>query len=146
MANLFDEEDSNKLNESIPMDQITAAPISLTGTLTCTRFTGKTKSFGFCYDTVEILLQVIEAYQYFWRCRKYGMPDVPNLFNLLTLACDISKIDFSETGPLGKQGPMYKKLLEDAKEKHTAIKVNPDLKYDPKKLNPYYTTLRAPGS
>ena len=146
MANLFEDEDSNKLLESVPLDQITVFPTALSGTLTCTQFSGKTKSFAFCYETVDILKQVIEAYEYFYRCRTNGMPDVPNILKLLLEACDISKIDFSDKGPLGKQGPIYKKMVADYKEKLTAIKVNPELKYDPKKLNPYYSTLKAPGS
>lgn len=146
MANLFESEDSNKLVESIPMDQITTVPTGLSGTLTCLKFSGKTKSFGFCYETVDILKQVIEAFEYFHRCRTNGIPDVPNVLKILLEACDVNKIDFSEKGPLGKQGPIYKKMVEDYKSKLTAIKVNPELKYDPKKLNPFYSTLRAPGS
>lgn len=148
MANLFEDEDSNKLLESVPMDQVTTVPHDLSGTLTCTKFSGKTKSFGFCFETVQILKQVIEAYEHFYRCRTStnGIPDMPNILMLLLEACDINKIDFSEKGPLGKKGAIYKKMVEDYKAKATAVKVNPELKYDPKKLNPFYSTLRAPGS
>ena len=146
MANLFETPDSNKLVESVSLDKMTNIPTALPGTLTRTQFSGKNKSFGFCYETVNILKQVIEAYEYFYRCRKDGTGESPNILKLLLEACDVNKIDFSEKGPLGKQGPIYKKMVDAYKSKSTAVKVNPELKYDSKKLNPIYSTLRAPGS
>lgn len=148
MANLFDSEDSNKLIESISLDQVKSLPPTLPGTSTCTLFSSGTKSFGFCFDTVEVLKQIVDAFEYFHKCRKngYGFDGDIDILKLLIQACDVSKIDFSEKGPLGKKGPTYKKLLEDYKNKNTSIKVDEKFKYDPKKLNPFYSTLKAPGT
>jgi hypothetical protein len=144
MANLFETEKSDRLIESLPLDQITTIPSLLTGTTSCLQFSTKTKNFGFCYDTADILKQVIKAYEYFRKCRK-GNPDLPFL-NMLLEACDISKIDFSENGPFGKQGPIYKKMIDENKKQNKSDRVDPELQYDPKKINPYYSILKAPGS
>lgn len=144
MANVFEDENANKLLESVPLDQITYYPNELSGTLSCTKFTGKTRSFGFCFDTAEILDQVIEAYEFFRVCRE-GTP-TPNILKLLLEACDMSKIDFSEKGPLGKDGLKYKKMVEDYKAKNDLNKTPPELKYNPDKINKYYNTKKAPGT
>jgi len=143
MANLFESEDSNKLIESIMFDKVTLPPFVLTGRTTCTKFATQTRSFGFCYETTEILDQVIEAYEYFQKCRE-GTP-TPNLLKLLLESCDIKKIDFSEKGPFGKEGMKYKQMVENYKAKKDLYKTPSEFKYNKKKFNPFYSIKKAPG-
>ncbi len=140
MANLFLTKDSNKLMESLPMDQITTIPGKMPGAPTCTTFQTRFKSFAFCYETVEILEQVIEAYYEFWRCRRGKRPSVPSV---LIKSCDIKQMDFSENGPFGKQGPIYKSMID---EENKAAGVNTNVAFSKDKVNPYYNINRVPGS
>lgn len=141
MANLFLTKDSNKLMESIPMDQVTMMPAKMPGAPTCTTYQTRFKSFAFCYETEEILDQVIEAYKEFFRCRRGQRPSVPNV---LIQACDIKKIDFSENGPFGKQGPIYKSMIDEQNMSAGDSKTGSGFSKD--KVNPYYNINRVPGS
>ncbi len=152
MLNLFEVQDSSKLVESIPMYQISTIPSPLQGALSCTQFQGTTKSFGFCYDTKEVLGQIIKAFKSFSNCMKGGPPDRDDKLKIILMLlefCDISKIDFSEKGPFGTEGIIYKRMIDDHKAKYSNKKFeffSPELKYDSKKINPYYSTTKAPGS
>jgi len=140
MANLFLTKDSNKLIESIPMDQITMVPAKMPGAPTCTMYQTRFKSFAFCYESEEILDQVIEAYMEFFRCRRGPIPSVPKV---LIQACDIKKIDFSENGPFGKQGPIYKSMID---EQSMTSGDNGGSGFSKDKINPYYNMKKVPGS
>lgn len=139
MANLFLTKDSNKLIESIPMDQVTQLPSKLPGAPSCTTYQTRFKSFAFCYETEQILDQVIEAYKEFFRCRKGIRP--PSVPTVLVEACDLGKIDFSENGPFGKQGPIYKSMIDEHKNSADGKGKSPN-----GKVNPYYNLNRVPGS
>merc|ERR1719331_1867788 len=122
MANLFDAQNPDKLVMSIPTDQLLQMPNILTGTTKCIKWAGKS-----------------------YECTKGG--DLP-LINVLIEACDISKIDFTEKGPFGKDGPKYLAKIQE-KNKITAYgygKVDKSLQYDPLKLNKYYSLTSAPGT
>jgi len=141
MANLFLSKDSNKLIESIPMDQITVMPSRMPGAPTCAQYQTRFKSFAFCYETEEILDQVIEAYHEFFSCRKkVGAKPVSKV---LVEACDLSKIDFSENGPFGKQGPIYKSMIDEHQQSEGSNESSP---FSKDKLNPYYNPNKVPGS
>lgn len=141
MANLFLTKDSNKLVESIPMDQVTMLPAKMPGAPTCTTYSTRFKSFAFCYESEEILEQVIEAYKEFFRCRRGPRPPVPNV---LVEACDIKKIDFSENGPFGKQGPIYKSMIDE--QKLSGGNGGEGSAFSKDKINPYYDIRKVPGS
>lgn len=145
MANLFDAKNPDKLAMSIHFDEIVEMPRILTGTTKCIKFAGKSNQFGFCYDSVTVATQIITAYRKFYECSRGG--DLP-LIDVLLEACDISKIDFTEKGPFGKDGPRYLKKIQE-KNKITAYgygKVDKALIYDPMKLNKYYSLTQAPGT
>lgn len=143
MANLFLSKDSNKLVESIPMDQVTMMPAKMPGAPTCTTYQTRFKSFAFCYESEEILDQVIEAYKEFFRCRKGHRTDPGKQF---VQACDVNKIDFSENGPFGKQGPIYKAMIDEQKMAGAAGNSTASSGFSKDKINPYYNIHRVPGS
>lgn len=145
MANLFLAKDSNKLVESIPMDQVTTIPSKLPGAPTCTEFQTRYKSFAFCYETEEILNQVIQAYKDFFKCR-LGKRDSPPV-NVIQ-ACDLKKLDLTDQGPFGKQGPILKSMIEQYQKTHPEVG---DLavtggKFNKDSINPYYSSSKVPGS
>jgi len=145
MANLFDAQNPDKLIMSIHTAELLQMPNILTGTTKCIKWAGKLNQFGFCYDSKVVAEQVITAYRKFYECSKGG--DLP-LINVLLEACDISKIDFTEKGPFGKDGPKYLAKIQE-KNKITAYgygKVDKALQYDPLKLNKYYSLTQAPGT
>lgn len=133
MMNFFLKKDPNKLVESFQMYEITQIPSQLPGAPGCTMWMTKTKSFPFCYDSQETLDEVIEAYYAFLQCRRG--PRGLLIAAALLKACDISKLDLSERGPFGPQGPVYRKFIEsldpNAFKKKTK-KINLD------GINPYY--------
>lgn len=145
MVNLFDAQNPDKLKVSIPFDEIAQVPNVLTGTTKCIKYQGKSNQFGFCYETREVTFQIIEAYRKFYECKRGG--DLP-LIDVILEHCEWDKIDFSENGPFGKDGPKY---LAKLKAK-MAIKsyghghVDKSLVYDPMKLNKYYSLTQAPGT
>lgn len=142
MVNFFLKKNPNMLVESFPMEQISAIPSQLPGAPGCTMWMTKTRSFPYCYESQEILEQVIEAYYAFLNCRRG--PQGPRIAAMLLKACDISKLDLTKSGPFGEQGPMYAKIIRSmdpnaGKKK----KVNLD------DINPYYIyedKVHVPGS
>jgi hypothetical protein len=139
MVNFFLKKDSNNLLDSYNMNDITAIPSALPGAPGCTMWQTKTKSFPFCYESVEILDQVTKAYYEFLHCRK---PSGPRIAYAFKNACDLSKMDLSTDGPFGQQGPLYKEIIDA---------MNPDVKKkeDLTGINPYYITednARIPGN
>jgi hypothetical protein len=141
MVNFFLMKDANKLLESYPMNDITAIPSALPGAPGCTMWQTKTKSFPFCYESVEILDQVIQAYYKFLNCRK---PSGPKIAYAFKNACDLTKMDLSTDGPFGEQGPMYKEII-DAMDPDAGKKKKEDLTG----INPYYVhddVARIPGN
>lgn len=146
MANLFLTRDSGKLVESIPMDQVTTIPSKLPGAPTCTQFQTRYKSFAFCYETEEILAQVIQAYKDFFRCRlgERGSPPAANIIQ----ACDLKKLDLTENGPFGNQGPIIKSMVEEYRKSHPELGNYSlfDGSFNKESINPYYNTNKVPGS
>jgi hypothetical protein len=142
MMNFFLKKDPNKLVESFNMYEITQIPSQMPGAPGCTMWMTKTRSFPFCYASVEILEQVIDAYYAFMNCRKG--PQGPLIAGALLKACDISKLDLTAAGPFGQQGPMYAKMIYAMDpSKRKAKKVNLD------DINPYYIyedKVEVPGS
>lgn len=143
MLNFFLKKNPNKLVESFPMYEIQAIPSALPGAPGCTMWMTKTRSFPFCYESAEILEQVIEAYYAFLNCRKG--PQGPRIAGALLKACDISKLDLTANGPFGAQGPMYQQIIYamDPSKKNAKKKPNLD------DINPYYIyedKVHVPGS
>lgn len=142
MANFFLKKNPNKLLESFPMDQITAIPSALPGAPGCCMWTTKHRSFPYCYQSEEILEQVIQAYYDFLNCRKG--PQGPRIAGALLKACDISKLDLTENGPFGAQGPAYQQIIyamDPSARKKKPINLND--------INPYYIyedKVEVPGS
>jgi hypothetical protein len=130
MLNFFTEKDSNKLLESIPMNQITSLPTPVKGAPGCTMWTTKTKSFPFCYESPEILKQVEEAYKKFLNCKN---PEENRKGHMLLKACDVKKLDLSEDGPFGSQGPVIEGIIQSL-DPDAGKKKIPNLK----SINPYY--------
>jgi hypothetical protein len=139
MANLFLTKDSNKLIESIPMDQMTTIPSPIPGAPGCTTFSSRFKSWAFCYESEAILGQVIEAYKEFMTCRKGNRPSP--IAAVLGQHCNVDKLDFSETGPFGKQGPVYKSIIEEQRRQEELKRP-----FNSKTVNPYYNIAKVPGS
>lgn len=139
MVNFFISKDSNKLLESIPMDQVTSIPAPMAGAPGCTMWSTKTKSFPFCYKNKEIMNQIIQAYTDFQACRK---PTGPMIAYTFKKACDLSKMDLSAEGPFGKQGPLFQEIID-------AMAPEPKPKEDLTGINPYYVhddIARVPGN
>jgi hypothetical protein len=145
MVNLFDGQNPDKLAASINFNEIKEVPRILVGTTKCIKFAGASTQFGFCFNTVDIANQIVTAYNKFYQCEKGG--SLP-LIDTLLQACDISKIDFTEKGPFGLDGPKYlQKIQEKNKVKSYGYgNVDKSLVYDPKALNKYYSLTRAPGT
>jgi hypothetical protein len=144
MANLFEAQNPDKLVMSIHSESMQTLPHILLGTTTCVKWADKTNQFGFCYETKEVAEQIIAAYMKFYECARGG--DLP-LIDVLLEACDISKIDFTEKGPFGKDGPKYlKKIQEKTENRPRYRKVDKSLQYDPMNLNKYYSLTQAPGT
>lgn len=146
MANLFNAENPDKLVSSVHIQELHILPTILQGTKSCIKWGKGSNQFGFCYESTEIAEQIIEASRKFYECTKGG--DLP-LIDVLIESCDISKIDFTEKGPFGKDGPKYlKKILEKKKAKETSSFgiVDKSFIYNPMKLNAYYSLTQAPGS
>lgn len=142
MSNFFLKKDPNKLVESFPMDQINSIPQALPGAPGCTMWTTKTRSFPFCYESQEILDQVIEAYYAFMNCRRG--PQGPAIAAMLLKACDPTKLNLSKDGPFGPKGPLYLDMMRQ---------MNPDFgrkqKVNLADINPYYVyedRVHVPGS
>lgn len=147
MANLFETDDSSKLIESIDLENMKDMPTPLEGAKTCTKFTTGSKSFGFCFANEEILKQVIVAYEYLHKCRSGDPNGTGDMLKLLLESCNLDKIDFGNKGPLGKMGPVYSKMIENYKKTHKKLNaVDPELKYDPKKISSYYSVYNVPGT
>jgi len=142
MMNFFLKKDPNKLVESFNMYEITQIPSEMPGAPGCTMWMTKTRSFPFCYNTPEILEQVIDAYYAFMNCRKG--PQGPRLAGALLKACDISKLDLTSAGPFGLQGPMYAQMIyamDPSKRKKKPVNLDD--------INPYYIyeeKVHVPGS
>lgn len=147
MANLFDAKNPDKLLMSIHADEFVQMPSIVTGTTKCIKFASKLNQFGFCYESKEVAQQIIVAYRKFYECSRGSGGELP-FINILIEACDIENIDFTEKGPFGKDGPKYlAKIKERMKNKNYGYgKVDKSLKYDPMKLNKYYSLTQAPGT
>lgn len=145
MANLFSARNPDKLQMSIHFDELVQVPAILAGTPKCIKWMGKNNQWGFCYESAAVAHQIVLAYQKFYECTKGG--DLP-LIDVLLEACDLSKIDFSEKGPFGKDGPRYwaKIQAKQAIKSYGYGKVDKALIYDPMKLNKYYSLTQAPGT
>jgi len=144
MTNFFLKIDPNKLVESYPLEQINNVPAPLPGAPGCTMWTTKKRSFPFCYDSPDIMDQVIEAYFAFMGCRRG--PQGPLIAAMLLKACDPSKLDLGMNGPFGRKGPMYKEMMRamdpDFDKPKKGKKELPD-------INPYYIyddRVNVPGS
>jgi hypothetical protein len=146
MANLFDDQNPDKLSTSIYFNEIQEVPRILVGTTKCIKFAGKSSQFGFCFETIDIAVQIINAYTKFYQCTK-NEGSLP-LIDTLLESCDISKIDFTEKGPFGLDGPKYlAKIQEKNKNKSFGYgNVDKSLIYNPLNLNKYYSLSRAPGT
>lgn len=145
MANLFDAKNPDRLVMSIPFDELISIPGILVGTTKCIKFSGKQNQFGFCYNTKEIAEQIVVAYRKFYECARGGDTSI---IDVLLEACDLSKIDFTENGPFGKDGPRFWARVQEKQKIKTYGygKVDKALIYDPMKLNKYYSLTQAPGT
>jgi hypothetical protein len=131
MINFFLTKDPNLLFDSYPMYEITQIPTQLAGAPDCTAWVTKHRSFLFCYQNEEVLHQVIDAYYDFLKCRSGNLLGIPGM---LFKTCDIRKLDLTERGPFGRDGPKYRKIME-AIDPKAFQKPN---KIDKSKINPYY--------
>ena len=142
MINFFVKKNVKSLIDSYSMADITNIPSELPGAPGCTMWSTKTKSFPFCYESTEVLNEIIAAYYKFLNCKNPREGDVAML---LKQNCNLAKMNLTREGPFGEQGPMYREMLEA---------IDPDLFKGPKKedlskINPYYITddmARIPGN
>jgi hypothetical protein len=145
-VNLFSAQNPDKLLMSLHFEELLMMPTILAGTPTCLNFSGKRQRFGFCLDTKELAEEVVEAARKLLECKKSGGL---TLIDMLLESCDLSKIDMTENGPFGKDGPKYlEKVLEKKKLMDPGYgKVNKTaLIYDRKNLNNYYSLIKPPGT
>lgn len=142
MINFFIKKDVKSLIDSFSMADITSIPSEIPGTTGCTMWTTKTKTFPFCYESKEVLDQITAAYYKFLNCKN---PRENNIAYMLKQNCDLAKMNLTEAGPFGVQGPMFKDIL---------MAMDPNLfKVKTQNLagvNPYYISdidgkARAPG-
>ena len=141
MINFFLKKDVKTLIESFSMADVTSIPSEIAGTTGCTMWTTKHKSFPFCYESREILDQVTAAYYKFLNCKN---PKENNIAYMLKQNCDLAKMNLTQAGPFGVQGPMFKDILMAMDPNLFKVKAAEDLTA----INPYYVDddkARVPG-
>merc|ERR1711957_867842 len=141
MINFFLKKDVKTLIESFSMADVTSIPSEIAGTTGCTMWTTKHKSFPFCYESREILDQVTAAYYKFLNCKN---PKENNIAYMLKQNCDLAKMNLTQAGPFGVQGPMFKDILMAMDPNLFKVKAAQDLTA----INPYCVDddkARVPG-
>jgi hypothetical protein len=130
MINFFIKKDVKSLLDSFSMADITSIPSEIPGTTGCTMWTTKTKTFPFCYESKEVLDQVTAAYYKFLNCKN---PRENNIAYMLKQNCNLAKMNLTEAGPFGVQGPMFKDILMAMDPNLFKVKTQ-----DLAGVNPYY--------
>lgn len=142
MINFFEKKDVNKLIDSYWMKDITSIPTPIQGAPACVQWTTKTKSYPFCYESKAIMKQIIDAYYFFLNCVN---PRERRLAWELMQNCNVARMNFTEAGPFGKQGPILKEIIAEADPNIFKTKEKPNLDG----INPYYINrhgeLEIPG-
>lgn len=144
MVNLFETKDSNKLVESITLDKMTNIPVPLAGAPGCIDFRGGDKRIAACFEENDAVNQLIQAYQDFMRCRNGdNLKDLSwnEMRNILMSACMGQKTSFNTTAFLSAGGNFTLRANVDLK--FPSMGNNPVAKND---INPYYSSLKVPGS
>jgi hypothetical protein len=143
MVNLFEAKDSNKLVESITMDQLTNLPVALAGAPGCIDFRGSSKRIAVCLDSPDIVDQLIQAYMDFMRCRmgdslkKLSWEEMMKIFMSQCKGFSNSTFSNSSSGNLTISGSGQLPSLAGKPAGSSSSSMN---------INPYYADLKVPGS
>jgi hypothetical protein len=106
--NFFSGNNTNLLEESLHTNQLIEKPKELYGAPSCIMFEEKNRSYPFCFESNEIMKQIIKSIKRFYFC----YIDINKKHNNGTLDCDFSKIDLTINGPFGEDGPTIDNALK----------------------------------
>jgi hypothetical protein len=145
MVNLFEAKDSNKLVESITLDKMTQMPQVLSGAPGCIDFQGGDKRIAACFDYPESVTEVIQAYQDFLRCRmgdNLKQLSWNDIRNIIMSSCMGQSTTYNATSFLAAGGNYTLGATVDLKFPSMVNKPN----NSKDSINPYYSSLKVPGS
>jgi hypothetical protein len=160
MVNLFEARDSNKLVESITLDKMTQMPQVLAGAPGCIDFIGGDKRIATCFEEPETVNELIQAYQDFLRCRmgdNLKQLSWNDIRNIIMTSCMGQKTAFNAESflaaggnyTLGANSNLKFPSLTNMPTGSSSMPYGSSSKpYGSSRMpvNPYYSTLKVPGS